>query len=345
MRAEIFYYVHHDGGGHRGRAAAICRHLGLDVTVLSSLPVPEDLHRWAPAGSGAARRWVQLEPDTGGVPADGYPDPTAHGRLHWVPLHHRGLQARHARVVREIADRRPALLVADVSVEIATLARLCGVPVAVVLQPGERSDSAHRWAFDLATGLLAPWPRPAQLPTFLEPWLDRVCFTGGISAATENISGAAAASSTPPAPTDAGTVLVAFGAGEEPADLISEAAAASPGWTWQTRDGGVGSWPDRLAAAEVVVAHAGLGTLADLATVGARAVVIAQDRPFGEQHATAQLVRALQIGPVLDRWPPPAAWPDLLRRARAADPTGWSGWEVRDGARLAARRLEEWAAA
>lgn len=336
MPGELFYYVHHDGGGHRGRAAAICRELPTDVTFLSSLPAPADLVTWVPAGAPVRRDWIHLEPDTDH--ATTYADPTAGGRLHWAPLHQRGLQSRHARVLAEIERRRPALLVADVSVEIAGLARLSGVPTAVVLLPGERSDAPHRWAFDLAVGLLAPWPRPTVMPSWLQPWVGRTCFTGGIP----TMSVQPVPPVRPALPGPGGRVLVAFGAGAEPVDEVRAAAASTPGWTWELRADEVGPWPERLAAADVVVAHSGLGTTADLAGLGSRVVVIPQPRPFGEQQATAAMLRDLHVGPVLDRWPDPAAWPDLLNRAAAADPAAWAAWGVRDGARLAAQQLLQW---
>lgn len=333
MPGEIFYYVHHDGGGHRGRAAAICRELPSDVTLFSSLPPPADLSSWAPNPT-ARREWIRLDPDTD--LAAGHPEPTAGGRLHWAPLHQHGLQSRHARLLAEIARRRPSLLVSDVSVEIAVLSRLSGVPTAVVLQPGRRDDAPHRLALDLAVGILAPWPRPIDVPDWLEPWLARTVFTGGISAARPR---------EPDALPTSGThrrVLVAFGAGEEPVDEVRAAAAATPDWSWQVRADATGDWWQRLDGADVVVAHAGLGTIADLATIGARAVLIPQSRPFGEQQAAGELVRELRVAPVLERWPDPVDWPDLLEQALHCDPSGWAAWGVADGARIAARQLTDW---
>ncbi|MDF2826049.1 MAG: UDP-N-acetylglucosamine:LPS N-acetylglucosamine transferase, partial [Mycobacterium sp.] len=68
--------------------------------------------------------------------ADTVAEPTAHGALHWVPHHDTGLQERMQTIAQWVADARPAAVVVDVSVEVATFVRLLGVPVIVVAQPG-----------------------------------------------------------------------------------------------------------------------------------------------------------------------------------------------------------------
>ncbi|MYW73673.1 hypothetical protein GTW08_16275, partial [Pseudonocardia sp. SID8383] len=141
----IVYYVHHHGSGHAHRAAAIAAHCRTPVVGVGSRPAP---YGWPGA-------WHELPLDTGGGDTAGgdtadTADVTAGGTLHWVPRHHDGLRARTAAVSALLAAGPARLLVADVSVEIALLARLHGVPVAVVAQPGERLDRAHRTVYDLA---------------------------------------------------------------------------------------------------------------------------------------------------------------------------------------------------
>lgn len=342
MPGEILYYVHHHGGGHRSRAREICRQLPLDVTLLSSLPCPADLTSWEHPGT--RRRWVTLPWDTGdGVdPAARaeYRDPDAGGRLHWAPIGHRGVQARHAALLACIAEVSPSLLVSDVSAEIAGLARISGVPTVMVLLPGERTDAAHRWAFDLSRGLLAPWPRPPVLPKWLHPWTSRTFFTGGIGAGASTGAGDTAGSATSG---PGRQVLVAFGAGGRPERALREAAAATPGWTWEFPASAVDGdlWRRRLAAADVVVAHAGLGTVADLAAARGRAVVIPQPRPFGEQRATGRLLDDLDIARPPDSWPASRDWNRLLDNASTSGGDGWSAWGAEDGARRAAGWLLE----
>src|SRR3712207_8569721 len=52
---------------------------------------------------------------------------------------------------------RPDVLVVDVSVEVALLARLLGVPVVLVAQRGRRDDDPHRRAYAAAAAVAAPW--------------------------------------------------------------------------------------------------------------------------------------------------------------------------------------------
>jgi len=334
---EVAYYVHHHGGGHLTRARAICREIDGPVTLLSTLPGPVDLPSWAPAGTGCRRSWVRLAADVTPEEVPGrYAEPDAGGRLHWAPLHHRGLQERNATVLDTIRRIRPALLVADVSVEVATLARISGVPVVYVLLPGERTDPAHRLALDLATAVLAPWPRPPELPGWLEPWLGKTRFTGGIGTA------GIATVRRPVTHRDRPTVVAAFGASRPPGDLRA-AVSATPGWRWRLPEPthSMTAWRAQLADADVVVAHTGLGTIADLATVQARAVMLPQERPFGEQRATGELLQHLRIGPVVEGWPDATRWPGLLERAASAPPGAWRAWGVENGARAAAELIGE----
>lgn len=339
---EIFYYVHHHGGGHRSRAREILRHLEADVVLLSSLSRPPDLDAWVPTGSTARRDWLELAWDTGDgtdpAAAAHYYDADAGGLLHWAPIGHPGLQLRHQQLTAAIAERSPALLVSDVSAEIAGVARLSGVPVVSVLLPGRRDDAPHRLAFDLSRGLLAPWPRPPTAPEWLRPWASRTFHAGGIGAAL-------AATARPTAEQVARRMVIpAFGTDPAPQQHWRAAASASRTWNWELDAEllPVQEWRRRLAAADVVVAHAGLGTIADLAATGRRSVIIPQSRPFGEQDATAELVRSLGIGSlVLPDWPTVGDWDALLDKVSAGPADDWSAWGVQDGARRAAEWLLE----
>ena len=108
-------------------------------------------------------------------------DPTAHGVLHWAPRHDPGLAARSAAVAEWIRRARPSLVVVDVSVEIAVLSRLCGVPVVVLAMPGVRTDRTHGLAYDLADALLAPWPEAAHTDGWPAAWRAKLWAVGGLS--------------------------------------------------------------------------------------------------------------------------------------------------------------------
>ncbi|MEJ8281681.1 glycosyltransferase [Pseudonocardia spirodelae] len=333
--STVVYYVHHHGSGHAHRAAAIAAHLRTPVVGAGSRPAP----------AGWPGPWHELAPDTGGT-GGGDPDVTAGGTLHWVPRHHDGLRARAAAVSALLAAGPARLLVADVSVEMAVLARLHGVPVAVVAQPGDRGDRAHRTAYDLAEVLLVPWPRTPARPWRTE-LAARTVHLGGLS----RFDGRRAAP-----PPGRRRVLLLTGSGDDGADpdAVAAAAAATPGWTWHVagrlrgplppgapRTLTVGGWSEdvwaRLQGADVVVGHAGQNVVAEIAAARRAAVIVPAQRPHGEQAATGAALAAAGLAVVEPRWPDPRDWPRVLGRAAGLGGAGWSRWsDGRAAARAAA---------
>ncbi len=317
----IGYYVHHQGVGHITRARQIASHLQSRVIGFSSLPQP-------PAWPGD---WVQLPSDVSDAPVD----PTAGGVLHWAPLQHRGYVQRMAEMSRHMAALD--LMVVDVSVEVSLLARLHGVPTVILAMRGDRSDSAHRLAYDSATSLLAPWAREFPEPWWPAHWTLKTRFVGAISRFDHH----------QPAPASANreqrSVLVLLGAGgHDLADgALRKAEAHTPGWRWTLRSAADPS-PDlwaELGVSDVVVSHGGNNAVAEVAAAGRPAVVVAQHRPFNEQHHTAAALDRAGICVGLDDWPHPGAWPGVLERALERG-TSWSSWNSLDGAHQAARHLD-----
>jgi hypothetical protein len=323
--------------GHLQRLVAVAQHLRTPVTAFSSAPRP----------AGFAGEWVQLDRDDD-EPVD-RPTATAGGALHWVPLHHAGLRSRSAAVVEWVARERPQLFVTDVSVEVTALVRLCGVPVVVAAMLGDRHDPAHRLGRSLAQALLAPWPAPRDRAADDDE--TPVVHVGAFS----RFDGRSA----PAAASEPGRVLVLWGSGgRDVTDTdLRAAAGATPGWRWEhrvpgsalstpvpegARDGD-GVW-EALLRAEVVVVHGGHNAVAEVAAARRAAVVVAQERPFGEQLSRAQLLRAEGLV-ALDAWPRAHEWPALLERARTTGAGPWERWAPGDGARRAAQHLDAIAAA
>lgn len=333
----IGYYLHHQGSGHRSRGTAVARHVSTEVVGLGSGGPPPD---W-PGG------WVELARDDDPPVSDEcLADVDAGGVLHWVPRGHTGLLERHRQLVTWLAQERPSLVVVDVSVEVALLVRLCGVPVVVGGMPGDRTDPVHALAYDLAEAILAPWPQAAHPDAgWRQEWWEKTWHVGGISTL---------------APVDAPDrdrrdpasrqVLVLWGSGGD--DLTEEqlaaARAATPGWSWTVRGGGhptVGAaeLAAEVARADVVVAHAGQGTVADVAAAGRPAVVLAQPRPYDEQLATARAVRRMDLAATAVGWPSAHQWPGLLDEALERGGLGWCAW-TSDGPVRAAGLIDELAA-
>lgn len=320
----IGYYVHHHGLGHRTRAVQIARQLPGTVVGFGSLPAPAD---WP--GS-----WCELPSDLCESPVD----PTANGVLHWAPLDHRG----HRRRLAVLADRLATdveTMVVDTSAEVALLARLFGVRTVVLAMRGDRTDRPHRAAYDAATRIVAPWaPLPNGEPGWPASWTAKTDFVGALS----RFDG----SPTPPERPQIGPrrVLLVWGAGgRDVSDAdIRAAQAATPAWEWTVRSPEAPSpdlWED-FAMHDVVVTHGGANVVAEVAAAARPAIVIGQDRPFGEQHATVHALRELACCCALDHWPTPGSWASLLERAQKVGRSGWSRWSPGDAASRAAAAIE-----
>jgi hypothetical protein len=126
-----------------------------------------------------------------------------------------------------------------------------------------------------------------------------------------------------------------------PAD-VAAAAAATPDWEWARSGPGAWSedpWP-ALCSADVVVTHAGLGALADVAAAARPAIVIPEDRPHDEQHATARALAEAGLALTASRWPEEDRWPGLLTSALEVGGSGWHRWRTAGAAQRAARIVE-----
>lgn len=336
----IGLYLHHHGSGHRTRgtliAQELCRIPGVEVTGLGTGAAP-------PGWPGA---WVDLVRDDDRIADDldaVGPDVSAGEVLHWAPLRNAGLVRRQRQLVTWLDEARPSVVLVDVSVEVALQTRLCGIPVVVTALPGDRTDRPHTAAYDLAEQLIAPWPVGTHERDWPVRWRAKTCHVGGISRF--------AGLSLPPPTTTHGPgrrrVLSLWGAGGTqvgPAQLEA-AQAATPGWSWTHRGGPHAASPDlwaELAEADVVVTHAGQNSVADVACARRPAVVVAQDRPHGEQYATARAVEQVGAATGLAGWPSESdRWPGLLEQAVQRGGSGWAAWQEPGAAARVAALLKE----
>lgn len=328
----IGYYIHHQGRGHLNRALAIAAELDQPVTGLSSQARPAD---WT-------GDWVELPRDDDAVDPR---DVDAQGRLHWVPLNDAGLRDRMARISRWIADAGPQLIIVDVSVEVALLARLLGVPVISVALPGVRGDEAHRLGYDVSTAIIAAWPHEAEgmLSGLSVAARRRLHCVGAISRFASR-SDERRASTTPDSPR---RLLLLGGAGGSSldAETIARARAATPDWQWTVLGSHGGRWVEdpwpEICSADVVVTHAGQNALADVAAARRPAIVIPEERPHQEQITTASVLAGSSRWPALVRWAfPETGWPALLDEALSLDGGLWESWNDGLGARVAAAVIQ-----
>lgn len=314
----IGYYAHHHGSGHLARAEIIARRLSTPVTLLSTA---------APADAGAFAGYVPLASDAANT-RDAR-DPTAAGQLHWVPMYDEGLQNRMARIAGWIRDCRPAAMVVDVSVEVANLVRLLGVPVIVIAMPGHRIDAAHRWGYGLAERIIAPWPREVYDPPWLHELANRTHYVGAFSRFDDLDA--------PPAraPFRTGAVLCGAGGSSLTSDCLATLAVDHPEVEWRLV-GGPGTWRNDvwsvLANSDVVVSHGGQNAVAEIAAARRPAVLIPEPRPYGEQEQTCAALSAAGIARCAAGWSAVSA---ELRKP-VLDPAGWSRWSVVGAAGAAA---------
>ncbi|WP_213881846.1 hypothetical protein [Pseudomonas sp. dw_358] len=331
---QVGYYVHHHGAGHAARALCIAQALQVPVTLIGSqLPhsLPDGVHG------------LLLPGDT----ADPMPHVERIDGLHYAPLAVQGLRERMAMLVQWFYQHWPCVLVVDVSVEVALLARLCGVPVIYVRQHGRRDDAAHRLAYESASALLAPWPKPMEAPTTAAWIRDKTAYCGWLS----RFAGA------PLATPRAGQALVISGHGGTglSTSLLAAVAAQCPEWHFRVAGPlapGTGlpnlEWLGRLndpqqamREAEVVIGSASDSLVAEAASLGCRYIAVAEERPFDEQRLQARRLNALEVALGLEQgWPPAPAWPALLARAQRLDPGRWYGWADPASARQAAQWVE-----
>jgi hypothetical protein len=308
-RRPIGYYVHHHGAGHLARAKAIATISDWPVILL---------------GTSIGDRGIDLSDDgpvSGGFDGqDGARDRPA--ALHYAPFDHEGIRLRIAVVSEWIAAARPALMVVDVSVEIAMLARLASVPVVYVRLNGDRSDQPHKQAFTSADALLAPFHEK----------FERSETPDWVRAKTRYLPGITPVPSK--ACVEADRILVVVGRGGVPGNgaWIADAARACPDKAWRVIGpvtppaccpsnlifaGWVDDPAGEIARAALVVGAAGDGLVGTVLAADRPFICLPEVRPFGEQLATARALERLDAAIVLTRPPPPADWPDLIERAAA----------------------------
>lgn len=308
MTTRVGWYAHHHGLGHLARAGAVAPQMSSEVTVLTSAKADAGSKREIEGLRAAGIQVRELPLD---LPLDSEPAlPEPPSGLHYAPLGAASLRSRMAAMAAYFDQVAPDLLVVDVSVEVALFARLCGVPVAMVRQHGDRNDFAHRLAYAWAEELLAPYPR----------WLEDSSASPAVRRASHYTGGfptRPAVGGTP----EPGRVVVLSGRGDggfEPGDVES-AAAACPGTDWLLA--GPRHWradvAEMIGSAEVVVSHAGHNAVMEVAAAGRPLVCIPRPRPFGEQHGKAEALRRAGAAVVLEEWCPPGQWPGVLAAARA----------------------------
>lgn len=314
MNRSIFYYVHHQGRGHLDRALSIARHAPDRFVLLGT----------GLAGQTGEVHAIDLEDDQ---PLTIATRPMPHApALHYAPTDHPGIRSRVAAITAAIATHAPGLIAVDVSVEVGLLAAIASVPLVYVRLAGDRSDPPHDNIFRAADHLIAPFHRDLDDPDTPAWVIAKTRYAPGLTSAQ------------PRARHESRRILVVAGKGSGASfdgSRIAAAARATPEYQWicigpvsrpptcpaNVAITGWCSRPDReVAAADIVIGAAGDGLVSAVLAVNRPFICLPEDRPYREQHVKAAGLARAGAAIVLHEWPAPAAWPDLLTRARHLDP-------------------------
>ena len=331
------YFVHHQGRGHAERCAAILGALPATrpVTVFCAR---DDIFPALPARARVVRIPSLFEAEDTVAPAlDAARTPAT---MHCAPLGWASIRSAMSTITGWWAETDPALMIVDVSAEIAQLARLCSVPVVKVLQHGDRSDPGHMAAYECAAGLLAPYDERLEQPERPDWMRAMTHHAGGLGVGRGHLPGREAARRVLGVPDGAQVCTVISGGGGAGAPLapLTMAARAMPdvlfhvigpvAREWHETVPGnlvLHGWVDApepfLAAADVFLASTGNTTCHQILGTGTPWVAIPEWRYFAEQLEKARMLERAGVAHVRETWPAtPGSWQDAFAAARACDP-------------------------
>ena len=318
------YFVHHQGRGHAERCAAIARALPT-ARPLTIFCARDDIFPALPPQATIVRIPSLFEP-TGGeaAAADWVPTPAT---LHCAPLGWPGIRQAMAAMARWFAEADPALMICDVSAEVAQLARICSVPPVKVLQHGDRGDAGHRAAYDGAAGLLAAFHADLAQPEWDAAMRARTCFAGGLGVDTRVPERELARQRIGVGPDEEMILVMAGGGGggfgQAP---LGVGARSRPAARWITIGPVVRDWhateptniehrgwddnaADHVAAADLVIASTGNTTCQQILSAARPWLAVPEWRYFDEQHRKADALAAAGVACVRLHLPSSAdAW-------------------------------------
>ena len=326
------YFVHHQGRGHAERCAAIAHALPADrpLTIFSAR---DDIFPPLPAQASVVTIPSLFEPGGGEVAMDWVATPAT---LHCAPLGWPGIRQAMATISGWFADADPALMICDVSAEIAQLSRICSVPHVKVLQHGDRGDAGHRAAYDGAAGLLAAFHADLAQPDWDAGMREKTCFAGGLGVATDVPERGAARARIGVADDVEMILVLAGGGGSGFAQApLGVGARSRPGAQWITIGPVVRDWhatepaniahrgwvenaADYIAAADLVIASTGNTTCQQILAAARPWIAVPEWRYFDEQHRKADALAAANVACVRPHLPSSAdAWTQAIDEALA----------------------------
>lgn len=344
MKRDIGYYVHHQGAGHRDRAVRIAHTLERRCTLIGTFG--------GEAGLPSDLNVLDLPDDRVLLDFDGRDGARTRPLcLHYAPLGHPGIRTRMAAIADWIDKTDPALLIVDVSVEVALLARLLSLPTLVFRLAGMRTDPAHLEAFRAAERLIAPFPEAFEA-NGMPDWVREKTLYAGLLAGPGPVNSSAVS--------EDGRITILFGRGGEGGCLerLAATARAVPKRDWHVlgpvrsdsrqtalpRNLHLHGWVENvrahLAPASLVVGGCGDGVLAAVASAGKRFVCLPEPRAYGEQTAKAVALTRLGAAVMHEGWPDERSWPALIAKGLSLDPANISALVRQDSLEHLAGEIE-----
>lgn len=319
---RISYYAHHMGSGHLRHARRIVETRMFDVQVASTGPMNQAL---LPEGTN----YVPLASD---ILENHAGEITAGGYFHYAPADIR-ITKRFSTLNQAWYQFAPDLVMVDVSVEVAIFARLSGYRVALRRMPGQRTDQAHELGYGIADALFAYYPESIEEASHLQRYGSKSYYLP--SPDPVGYSDPGPRTSFPREASRKVAVQTSLGAAIS-LDEIARAAASAPSWSWDVLGSvqrATGAMPDNLrshgtvsnpeqwmADADVIITSTGHNAVVAAASCRKPALLIPEERPFGEQMAYARMLHRATGYPMLDSWNTPVDWNALLPVAASKNP-------------------------
>jgi len=328
MKQAFGYFVHHQGRGHAERCAAIAHALPADRP-LTIFCARDDIFPPLPPQASIIVIPSLFEPR--GDEATGMDHIPTPATLHCAPLGWPGIRQAMATITGWFDSAAPALMICDVSAEIAQLSRICSVPHVKILQHGDRGDAGHQAAYDGAAGLLAPFHIALAQPEWDAAMRAKTCFAGGLGVDTRVVERELARQRIGVGAREEMILVMAGGGGggfgQAP---LGVGARSRPDARWITigpveRDwhatepaniehrGWVDNAADHVAAADLVIASTGNTTCQQILAAARPWLAIPEWRYFDEQHRKAQALAAAGVACTRPHLPSSAeAWQQAL---------------------------------
>ena len=298
----IGYYAHSHGSGHCNFANIFGKIFGHSLTIFTERVFNFNT-------DATVIQLASENPDGTEFDRNRFLEPRA---LHYAPVNITNITSRNQRLLTEVLQKNIRLLIVDVSVEIAMLARVSSIPYAYVRLPGNRDDVGHLNAYEGASFLLAYFdealesvdtPNWVRRKTIYIGFLSRYMFDDKthqvyeVNATESSADTNVIRSNEQPSQKKplllhisgfGGSKSLDFRGLENKYRLFSIGPATSTRSSPITHLGVVKSTKPYIAQADIIVAACGLNAVSEILSLGKRFIAIPEKRPYEEQQTMAK---------------------------------------------------------